>query len=170
MALTKTLTLNKQATLILVKFIAIMGIASLAPLFPIQGLTGPIVNAMLFIAVIMLGSQSAILVAVFPSTIALATGLLPAILAPMIPFIIIGNIILVLTFDLFRKENFWLGVGVASFLKFLFLWSPSSVVIELLIKKDLANKVAMMLSWSQLITAVAGGVLAYIFLKKIKRI
>lgn len=169
MALTRTLALNRTASLTLIKFIAIVGIASAAPLFPIQGLTGPIVNAMLFIAVIMLGTQAAILVAVFPSTIALATGLLPPVLAPMIPFIIIGNIILVLAFDLFRKENFWLGVGVASFLKYIFLWITSSVVIDLLLKKEIASTVAMMLSWPQLLTALAGGVIAYIFLKSIKR-
>lgn len=169
MALTRTLALNKKATMFLVKFIAIVGIASLAPLFPIQGLTGPIVNAMLYVAVIMLGTQAAILVAVFPSTIALATGLLPPVLAPMIPFIIIGNIILVLAFDLFRKENFWLGVGVASLLKYLFLWGTSSVVISLLLKTEVASKVAMMMSWPQLMTAIAGGVIAYIFLKSIKR-
>lgn len=170
MAFTKTLAISRSSTMLLAKFIALVGVASMAPLFPIQEITGPIVNAILFIAVIMLGTQNAILVGVFPSTIALSTGLLPALLAPMIPFIIIGNIILVLAFDMFRKENFWLGVAMAAILKFLFLWATSSIVVDLLLKRELASAVSVMMAWPQLITALIGGVLAYIFLKFIKRI
>jgi len=170
MALTRTLAWDRAKTITTVQFISLLSIATIAPLFHIQWITGPIVNAMFLIAVVLLGSQNAILLALLPSTIALGVGLLPAILAPMVPFIIISNVIFILGFHYLRDKNFWLGVVVASVLKFIFLWSTSFVVISLLLKKELATNVSAIMSWPQLATALIGGLLAYIFLKKIKQL
>jgi len=165
----KSLIFKKEIALTLVKFTALIGIATLAPLIGQQAIAGPIVNAVLFISVILLGPQSAILAGLVPSLIALSVGLLPAILAPMIPFIMMGNTILVITFDYLRKRNFWLGVISASVLKFLFLFGANSIVINLIIKEEIAQKIAMTMSYPQLLTALAGGLIAYLFLKSIKR-
>jgi riboflavin transporter len=170
MALTQALTWDRSKTIATVQFAGLLGIATVAPLFHQQWVTGPIVNAMFMIAVVLLGSQNAIVLALLPSTIALGAGLLPAILAPMIPFIIISNVILILGFTYLKEKNFWLGVVVGSILKFVFLWSTSFVVINLLFKKELATNVSAIMSWPQLATALIGGVLAYIFLKSIKKI
>lgn len=170
MAKTKALTLPKEKVITLVQFIALVGIATAAPFLLSQAITGPVVNATLFIAVVMLGTESAILVGLVPSLIALSTGLLPAVLAPMIPFIMVGNTILVLVFGYFRKKSYWLGIGSASIVKFLLLFATSTVVIDLLLKKEIASKVAVMMSWPQLMTALAGGVLAFIFLKVIRKV
>ncbi|MDP2812188.1 MAG: iron hydrogenase [bacterium] len=167
---TKTLVLDKAKTIALIQFATLLGIATVAPLFHQQWLTGPIVNAMFLIAVALLGTQTAIMLALLPSTIALAVGLLPAILAPMVPFIIISNTIFILGFDLLRKNNYWLGVFLGSILKFIFLWSTSSVVINLLLKKEIASQVSAMMSWPQLATALIGGIIAYIFLKGLKKV
>src|SRR3989344_2590592 len=112
MVLTKTLVWDRSKTVVTAQFVSLLGIATVAPLFHQQWLTGPIVNAMFLIAVVLLGSQNAIVLALLPSTIALGVGLLPAILAPMIPFIIISNVIFVLAFHYLREKNFWLGVAV----------------------------------------------------------
>ncbi|MFA6307975.1 MAG: iron hydrogenase [Patescibacteria group bacterium] len=170
MALAQTLTWDKTKTITAVQFLTLLSIATIAPLFHQQWLTGPIVNAMFLIAVVLLGSQNAILLALLPSTIALGVGLLPAVLAPMIPFIIISNVTFILGFHYLREKNFWLAVAVASVLKFAFLWATSFVVISLLLKKELATNVSAVMSWPQLATALIGGLLAYIFLKKIKKI
>jgi len=58
----------------------------------------------------------------------------------------------------------------ASVLKFIFLFTTSSVVINLLLKKEIATKVAEMMSWPQLLTALGGGVIAYIFLNSLKKV
>lgn len=166
----KALTLKKVKILTLAQFIVLVGICTVAPLFHSQPITGPIVNAALFISVMLLGTQNAILVGLIPSTIALSVGLLPAILAPMIPFIIISNTILVLVFSYLREKNYWAGIIFASLLKFIFLFATSSIVINLLLKKTIAQKVAMMMSWPQLLTALVGGFIAYLFLKGIKKI
>ncbi len=161
---------QKKALVKTSAFAIFLAIAIFAPLLKQQFITGPIVNAVLFISVMLLGSQGAIMVGLVPSLIALSTGLLPIVLAPMIPFIMLGNTILIITFDYFKKKNFWLGIILASFLKFLFLFLASSVVANLIVKKEIASKAAMMMSWPQLLTALTGGIIAYLFLKTIRKV
>lgn len=160
------LALDKKKIISLTQFIALIGVASIVPLFHQQMITGPIVNATLFAAAILLGSQMGIFVGLIPSVIALSVGLLSPVLAPMIPYIMISNAILILTFNAFRNRNFWLAVGVASFMKFLFLFSTSSLVMSLILKKEMADSVAMMMSWPQLVTALVGGMIAWAFFRK----
>ena len=106
----KTLTQKKVLSHTLVQTLIFIGLASIVPLFPLQGVVGPIVNALLYIAVIFLGVRYALLVCIFPSIISLSTGLLPVVLAPMIPFIILGNIILVIVFAYFKEKDYWVAV------------------------------------------------------------
>lgn len=164
----KILIIENKAIFTLVKIFLLVSAATLAPLFNQQFIAGPMVNAALFISVFLLDKHNAILIGLIPSLIALSTGLLPPVLAPMIPFIMAGNTILILTFSYLKEKNFWLGVISASFLKFIFLFSASSIVINLLLKKEIAAKVALMMSWPQLLTALSGGLLAYLFLKFFK--
>ena len=163
---TKTLSIDLSSAII---FVALLSIASILPLFHNQIITGPLVNAVLFLAVILAGTQNAILIGLIPSIIAISTGLLPSALSPTVPFIMIANTLLVLSFSYFKDKNYWLGVVLSSFLKFFFLFATSSIVINLLVKKELSSKVASMLSLPQLITALAGGFLAFIFLKTLKK-
>ena len=163
----KTLTLKKEALLTLAVLLAA---AIAAPIFFKQQLiTGTIVNATLILAVSLLGARDGLIVGLLPSSVALATGLLSPLLAPMIPFIILGNSILVLAFAYLSKLNFWAGALVGSLLKFAFLYGTSTVVIGLLINKQVAPAVSQMLSWPQLITALAGSIAAFAILKGLKR-
>ena len=128
-----------------------------------QWVTGTIVNALLFVAAWRLGLANAILVAVLPSSVALMRGLLPAPMAMLIPYIIVSNVLLILTFS-FLKKNLTLGVPVAAFVKFCFLFG-----VSLYFAPKLLAPMMMMLQWSQLATALAGGFLAAMtisFLKK----
>lgn len=151
-------------------FVGLIAIAVFAPLLKQQMITGPLVNSTLFIAAVLLGGESAILVGLLPSLIALSVGLLPAPLAPMIPFIMTANAILILAFLQSKKRNYWLGIVSASILKFIFLFATSSIVVNLITKQQVAAKAAAMMSWPQLITALAGGIIAYLFLKAAKKI
>lgn len=166
---TKTLTLNKKQILALSQFVVLVGIATIAPLFHFQPVTGPVVNAVLFVAAVLLGNGSAILVGLIPSLIALSCGLLPSVLAPTVPFIMLGNTLLILVFSTLQKKNYWLAMVSASVLKFVFLFSTSSVVANLIIKKEIAQKAIAMLSWPQLLTALGGGIIAYLVLRVIKK-
>jgi len=171
----KTLVrVNAQA---LTRFLALAGIATILPFFiHLQWLTGPIVNAILIITLFLIGIRSALVLCLIPSMMALAGGLLPAILAPVAPFIMIGNVILVLTVD-WHYNNFkdglkgyWYGVFIGAGLKFAFLFASVNFISKLLIKQELAQKVAQMMSWTQFATAVTGGMIAWVVLKWLKRI
>jgi len=163
----ETLTITRETV---ITFVVLLGIATVAPLSGSQFITGSIVNATLLIAVALLGMRDGILIGLIPSSIALATGLLPAVLAPMIPFIIVGNAIMVVIFGYLRGKNYWLGLVSGSVLKFAFLFGTSSIVANLLINEQLAGKVAVMMSWPQLVTALAGGLLAYGFLRGTRKL
>lgn len=167
----KTNILNREKFLANTKFFAILGLSILAPLFNIQLFTGPLVNALLFIATILIGPYSAIIIGILPSAFALSVGLLPIVMAPMIPFIVISNAILVLIFHHFQKKNYWLGIFTASILKYIFLFIVSQSLVSLLIRNTPAARVAtIMMNWPQLITALIGGAIAYLFLRFIKKI
>jgi len=162
----KTLTLDREKTLYLTKLIVLLGIATVVPLFHQQMITGPIVNATLFASVILLGTQAGIMVGIIPSIIALSVGTLPAPLAPMVPYIMLGNVLLVLVFGFLKDKNYWLAVGVSSVAKFAWLFATSTIVIDLLLKKDLAQSVASMMSWPQLLTALLGGLVVWSIFKR----
>lgn len=164
----KCLASDRSHIVFITRFVFLVGIATIVPLFHQQMITGPIVNATLFAAVIFLGTTGGILVGLIPSLIAFSVGTLPAPLAPMVPYIMLSNIILILTFGFLKDRNYWLAVGVSSFLKVIFLLGSSSLVISLIFKKELAQNLAVMMSWPQLITALVGGVLAWIFFRACK--
>jgi hypothetical protein len=148
----------------------LIGMAIAAPLLIKQQLiTGTIVNATLIIGVSMLGMREGLLIGLLPSSISLATGLLPPVLAPMVPFIIAGNCILVLGFGLLKNLNYWAGTILGSVLKFAFLYFTSWAVIGLLVKGQVAPMVAGIMGWNQLITALAGSLLAFGVLRVLRR-
>lgn len=155
MILEKYLTDNKSLVAV-TQFALLLSISIAAPLLHNQVITGSIVNAVLFIAVATLGISGAGLICLVPSIFALLTGTLPAVLLPFIPFIIIANILLVISFSYLKKYNFWLAVISASVIKFLFLFSVSFYVSQV---------VASIFGGVQLLTALLGGLIAYFVLK-----
>jgi hypothetical protein len=161
----KELVINREKITFLTKLVALLSIAMIVPLFHQQMITGSIVNATLFVATAVLGVSGGILVGLIPSVVALSAGLLPPVLAPMAPFIMVSNTIMILTFYFLKDRNYWQGMIMASILKFVFLYSTSAVVINLLLKKEVAAQVSLMMSWPQLLTALIGGCLAYVFIK-----
>jgi hypothetical protein len=163
----KILSLKKETILILMQFAALIGVATMAPLFKQQIITGSLVNATLFIATILFGIKGAILVGLLPSFISLSTGLLPPALIPMIPFIIMGNAIMIITFNYLKEKNYWLGIILSASLKFIFLLGFSTMIFDLFFPGRISSVIITMMSWPQLITALIGGLLAYTFSKKL---
>lgn len=159
------------------QFIALAGAASILPFFiHLQWITGPIVNAILILALFLIGLRSALLLCVIPSLMALAGGLLPAVLSPAIPFIVIGNVVFVLSihylYENFKNEKtgYWLGVFLGSVFKFAFLFLSVYFIIPLFLNGGILLKLAQMMSWPQFFTAMTGGMIAWIFLVFLKRI
>ena len=150
-------------------FAFFLAIVSVVPAFlHSQWITGPMVNAALIAATVFVGPGEAMLLGLMPSTVALATGLLPLPLAPMVPFIMISNAILVAVFHRLRLTGFWPAMATAALLKFGFLNLLASLVLKQLIGSGPMAKVALMVSWPQLVTALLGGVIVYPLLRNLK--
>jgi hypothetical protein len=169
-----TTTINTKSV---AQFLILASVASFLPFFfHSQWISGPIVNAILIIALFVVGIRGALVLALIPSLMALAGGLLPVILAPVIPFIMVSNVILILTIEfiykLMKKETsgYWMGLVIAAGLKYLFLYSSVNFIVKLVLKSDIAIKVITMMSWPQFVTALFGGILAWLLLKKFKSI
>lgn len=167
----------KVDTAVIAQFLSLASVAAFLPfIIHIQWITGPVVNALLILILFIVGIRAALLMSLVPSVMALAGGLLPAVLAPVVPFIMISNVIFVLSIDYFYRSaknqmvGFWVGVGLGGLLKFLFIWFNANLMISLILKKELAAAVINMVSWPQFATALAGGVIAFAILKGLKRI
>ncbi len=159
---------NKRRVLSIVWLCVLLVVITFAPLIGNQYITGTIVNASLLVSVIAFGFNSTLVLCFLPSLIALASGTLPIVMAPMVPFIILGNILLVYSFSLLRKSNYWTGLLSASLLKFSLLFFASNVIIDLFIKKQVAAKIAVMMSYPQLVTALLGGIIAFFIISKLE--
>lgn len=170
MAESKTKVLVKVKWESIVWFVILMGVVAVVPHYVHnQFITGPIVNATLFIAAVILGAGNAILIGLVPSVVALVSGLLPAPLAPMVPFIMISNAIMILTFSYTRKVNYWGGVMGATLFKYVFLYLTSTIVVGLISNHNIGLKaVATMMAWPQIVTALIGGIIAFGVLKVYK--
>ncbi|MEA2097480.1 MAG: hypothetical protein U9P70_00130 [Patescibacteria group bacterium] len=158
------------------QFMALASVVVFLPyLVPSQWIVGPIVNAVLILTLLKFGFRNATAIAIVPSIVALSSGLLPVILAPIVPFIMASNIILILCVDWCynnfkdKTKGYWTGVFVGATLKFLFLFFSVNIISGLLIKQELAIKVAQMMSWPQFYTAVIGGVIAWGVLERFKK-
>ncbi|AGB41239.1 hypothetical protein Halha_1293 [Halobacteroides halobius DSM 5150] len=126
-------------------------------------ITGPLVNMMLFVSTNLVGLLGGVLVGGLTPGIAFLRGILPAPLAPVVPFIILGNIILVSSYYFAKRINKYLAIAGAAGLKFLVLsWAVSSLV-------NVPNKIAKVMQLPQLLTALTGGLLAIFLLKLLNR-
>lgn len=177
MSYTKELSITELNTRTVAQFLALSSLAVAMPFFiHLQWATGPIVNALLIIVLFLIGIRSALVLCLIPSLMALAGGLLPAVLAPTVPFIMIANVLYVLVIEWmyirFKDDfrSYWVGIIAGSLVKFLFLYFSVKVISGILIKQELMIKVAQMMSWPQFVTALSGGMLAWIFLKWLKRL
>jgi hypothetical protein len=146
-----------------------------------QPVTGTLVNFMLFVAVQILGIPAAVILGSLTPWVALLIGQLPSPLAPMIPFIMIGNAILVLSFAAFfiRSRSKSLRAGnlkklffilFAAVLKFLFLAVSVVFILPVILGITFGSQIAYLMTLPQLLTALSGGVLSVFFISLLSRI
>ena len=126
--------------------------------FP-QPITGPLINTVLYLAALLVGSWGGIIIGVCTPVIAFMRGILPAPLGPMIPFIALGNGVLVVVFSLLKGKNKIFGIIIASLAKYLILFTAVSFIV------DVPDKIAQIMSLPQLFTALSGGVIAMLAYK-----
>lgn len=168
----KTNDLEKINYRSIVWFVALLSTVLIVPHYiHNQFITGSIVNATLFLAVTQLGVGNAIMIGLLPSVVALTSGLLPLPLAPMVPFIMISNAIMIITFSNFKKINYWAGIFGGALFKYAFLFLTSQIVVNLITNQNIASKAsATMMAWPQIVTALIGGVIAFGIIKVFRKI
>ena len=130
--------------------------------FP-QFITGPLVNTVLYLAAMIVGWQGGMLIGILTPVIASIRGILPPPLTPLIPFIALGNSILIILFFWLQSKNKIVGIIIASCVKFLLLAGAVKLLVQV------PPAIAQMMSFPQLITALAGGAIALLlahFFKK----
>jgi len=118
-----------------------------------QWVTGILVNALLFGACLRIGIVNTILIGILPSGIALLRGLLPIPMAIMIPYIILGNTIMITAFGLLPFKSLLARMITAASLKFFLIFSATFFLTVI------PREIIQMMQWPQLITALAGGLL-----------
>lgn len=131
--------------------------------FP-QPITGPLVNTVLYLAALLVGGWGGIIIGICTPVIAFMRGILLPPLAPMIPFIAIGNGVLVLIFSLLMKKNKILGIVIASVVKYLILSTAVGYLVSV------PSKIAQMMGLPQLFTALIGGGIALLVYKALQAI
>ena len=134
-----------------------------------QFITGPLVNMSLILATFLVGPFEAVFLGLMPSVLALTSGLLPLPLAPVVPFIMISNAILVGVYYYFGRKKIGFSILAASSLKFLFLFGIARLLAGVLLSGKAINIAILMMGWMQFFTAVAGGVLAYAVLSLVQK-
>ncbi len=163
---TKVLDFDRAQLKAFLIFFAV--VAFVPTVLHIQLITGPLVNAILFLSVVICGIRSGLLLSFVPSIFALTAGILPFFLAPLVPFVVISNIILVGIFATFRQRGFWLAAIFAAVLKFLFL-SASAQFLSRFFNEKWAQKALIMFSYPQLYTAIIGAFVAFLVLKIVSK-
>ena len=129
--------------------------------FP-QMVTGPAVNAMHLLSGTYVGGLGAVIIGMLTPFIAFVRGILAPPLAPMIPFIMLGNAILVIVYVTFRSKlgkgyaTSGIGLIVGAIAKFLVLSTAVRFIVSV------PPPVAKAMQVPQLYTAVLGGVIAII--------
>lgn len=135
-----------------------------------QLVTGTLVNAVLIGSVLLFPNRLILPIIIFPSLGVLSRGIIFGPLTPFlvyfIPIIWAGNLALVLFFKICnQKFGFWSSLGLSAVAKYLLLYTFANLFFRFqLVPKLFVQTMGIL----QLITAISGGVLAYILLKGLR--
>lgn len=135
-----------------------------------QWITGTIVNCLLFLAAFKLTKKELLPILVLPSLGAITRGLLfgpqTVFLYYFLPFIWLGNYILVFVFSSIRYDSYFLKVLSASLSKYILLALFAHLYFRLnIVPQVFVTSMGIM----QLATACLGGLLAYFIIKSLDK-
>ncbi len=141
-----------------------------------QLITGSCVNAVLAFAAISVGMSNGIVVALLSPFFAFIIGIGPKLL-PIVPCISIGNLVYVLLIAIVCGKGMndtrnAVAVGAGAVCKFIVLqFLVVNIVCTVLpLKEPQIATFSKMFSWSQLVTAFIGGILAMIIARMLRKV
>ena len=137
-----------------------------------QLVTGSLVNCILFVFTATCGVWCGVTIGIVSALLASIIGIGPAVVA-VVPLVACGNAVLCLIFA-FMSGKFHapklLAVAAAAAFKCAFLWLTVPQLLKLVgAPEKQAAALGIMFSWPQAITALIGGLLALIILKRLKK-
>lgn len=139
-----------------------------------QPIVGPLVNLVLLLSAGLIGTLSGIIIGCFTPLIAFLVGIMK--LPPLLPAIIIGNVIFVALFNFVKnkisKNGEYIGLVIAALGKFAFLAFSVRYIANAFLTKLPAKQLSVIIgtfSLPQLYTALAGGIVALIVMKLIPK-
>lgn len=177
--LKKRTTLNlKRKTLFITRLALLIALTIIVQIggFP-QPITGPLVNALLFISTHLLGLVSGLALGTLTPAVAVIRGQLPPPLAPMIPFIVVGNSLLVTVYYMISQKmkfiiqnnkppskriEIYIAMICAATIKYMLLSLAIKAVLPIIISKELPDKLVLAMTTPQLFTALIGGAIALV--------
>jgi hypothetical protein len=164
----KTITLSIKKVLLLRLNIVIYFLSFSIPfVIPYSQLViGTVVNCMLCLASQKLSKREYLPVVVLPSlgviTYGVLFGLQTVFLYYFLPFIWIGNYLLISIFSILKNQNYFTRIILSSFIKFFFLVSFANIYFGLkIVPKLFITSMGII----QLITALIGGILSYFIIQ-----
>lgn len=135
-----------------------------------QPITGPVINALLFLTTWRMGFSAGILLGCITPLVAVVRGQLPVLLAPFIPFIAMANAIMIIAFYVINYKlkagtsslkflKICLAIIIAAVSKFIFLSATVTIIFPALFGYAIPQNFAALMMTPQLVTASAGGIL-----------
>lgn len=171
-----------QAGLMLALLVVVQLLSFALPKAPLvsQLITGSLVNLVLIVGAGVAGFSGTAVAAVLSPVLALIFGQMP--FPQMVPVVAVGNLVIVaLAFAFFsRDERFKggvrvlfgaAGIAVGAVAKTAFLWGATVLFVLPVFfaaKTPVAQKLSLMFSWPQLVTAVIGGILALVVMPPLR--
>ncbi|MBN1996524.1 hypothetical protein JW935_03155 [candidate division KSB1 bacterium] len=148
-----------------------------------QAVTGPVVNLALYLSVLLITPLAGMILGFITPIVAVLSGQLVPLLYPMLPFIMVANLLLVVSFYITRKllkfldkesplrsVSNWTALIVSALVKYFWLSLSVNLILPVFLGKQLPHKVTVMMALPQLVTALVGGVFALFFFSIMKRI
>jgi len=134
-----------------------------------QIITGTIINSIFFLSASFLGAKFLFPTIILPSLFVVTRGLLFGELTPFLfyflPFIWLGNYILIFSFKKLINSNYFIKIVIPSLLKWLTLYLMANIYYS----NHLVPKLFLqVMGTNQFITAFMGGIISLIIYKKIK--
>ena len=164
----KTITLSTRKLLLLRLNLVICALSFTIPIIVShpQWITGTVVNCLLYLTAEKLSKKEILPVIVLPSLGAITYGVLfgpqTIFLYYFLPFIWVGNYLLISLFSALKNQNYFIRVVLSSFTKYLFLVVFANIYFGFkIVPKLFITSMGMI----QLVTALSGGILSYFILK-----
>jgi len=160
----------RNGTQFLTRSALLLALASVGPLLGLpQFITGVAVTTVLYVSAAVVGPVGGIIIGCLTPWLAALRGILPPPLVVAAPFIMLGNIVLVLLFHYFRRKIFLVGIIAASLAKFAVIFLGAQVIIPFFwsLEPQVVANISKILGLPQLITALASGLLTFFILQAI---